>query len=328
MFYLGMDVAKAKLDCCLLLDEASGKRKTKVVKNTQSGIVDLLAWVAKQNVFPETLHIVMEATGIYHEQAAMALADAGVMVSIINPAQVKDFGRGLAVRTKTDGVDSVVLARYGALLKPKAWVPPPQEARVLQALLVRREAIAQDLQRERNRQEKAGATDTPALIHTSLEESIRFLAKQLAQLQTDIDEHIDKHSNLQKDRALLQSIPAIGPQVGSKILSVIHNHDFGSAEQLAAYLGLVPVERQSGSSVLGRARMSKAGPARIRAVLYMASVVGTRYNPHVKAVYERLLARGKSKMSSLGAAMRKLVHLCFGVLKTQQPYQHDYLKNA
>ena len=328
MFYFGMDVAKAKLDCCLLLDEASGKRKIKVVKNTQSGIVDLLAWVAKQNVSPETFHIVMEATGIYHEQAAMALADAGVMVSIINPAQVKDFGRGLAVRTKTDGVDSVVLARYGALLKPKAWVPPPQEARVLQALLVRREAIAQDLQRERNRQEKAGATDTPALIHKSLEESIGFLAKQLAQLQKDIDEHIDKHSSLQKDGALLQSIPAIGPQVGSNILSVMHNHDFGSAEQLAVYLGLVPVERQSGSSVLGRARMSKAGPARIRAVLYMAAVVGTRYNPHVKAVYERLLARGKSKMSSLGAAMRKLVHLCFGVLKTQQPYQYDYLKNA
>ena len=328
MLYLGMDVAKAKLDCCLLLDEASGKRKTKVVKNTQSGIVDLLTWVAKQNISPEELHIVMEATGIYHEQAAMALADVGVMVSIINPAQVKDFGRGLAVRTKTDGVDSFVLARYGALLKPKAWVPPPLEARVLQALLVRREAIAQDLQRERNRQEKAGATDTPALIHKSLEESIGFLVKQLAQLQKDIDAHIDKHSHLQKDRALLQSIPAIGPQVGSNILSVMHNHDFGSAEQLAAYLGLVPVERQSGSSVLGRARMSKAGPARIRAVLYMAAVVGTRYNPHVKAVYERLLARGKSKMSSLGAAMRKLVHLCFGVLKTQQPYQYDYLKNA
>lgn len=328
MFYLGMDVAKAKLDCCLLLDEASSKRKTKVVKNTQSGIIDLLAWVAKQNVSPEALHIVMEATGIYHEHAAMALADAGVMVSIINPAQVKDFGRGLAVRTKTDGVDSVVLARYGALLKPKAWVPPTPEARVLQALLVRREALVQDLHRERNRQEKVVATDTPALIHKSLEEGIAFLAKQLDQIQKDIDAHIDKYADLQKDRALLQSIPAVGPQVGSNLLSVMRNHDFGSAEQLAAYLGLVPVERKSGSSVLGRARMSKAGPARIRAVLYMAAVVGTRCNPHVKAVYERLLARGKSKMSSLGAAMRKLVHLCFGVLKTQQPYQHNYLKNA
>ena len=120
MFYLGMDVAKAKLDCCLLLDEAAGRRKTKLVNNTKSGIVDLLAWIAKQNVSPEELHIVMEATGVYHEQAAQALADAGIAFSIINPAQIKDFGRGLAVRTKTDGVDSFVLARYGALLKPAA----------------------------------------------------------------------------------------------------------------------------------------------------------------------------------------------------------------
>lgn len=328
MFYLGMDVAKAKLDCCLLLDEASGKRKTKVVSNTQSGIVDLLAWVVKQNMSPETLHVVMEGTGVYHEQAALALADAGVTVSIVNPAQVKDFGRGLAVRTKTDGVDSFVLARYGALLKPKAWVPPAPEARILQALLARRVAIAQDLQRERNRQEKADATDTPERIQQSLADSIGFLVRQLEQLQQVIDQHIDKHPSLKNDMALLQSIPAVGPQVGGNLLSVMHSHHFNSAEQLAAYLGLVPVERQSGSSVLGRARLSKAGPARIRAVLYMAAIVATRCNPHVKAVYERLLARGKSKMSALGAAMRKLVHLCFGVLKTQQPYKHDHAKKA
>lgn len=328
MFYLGMDVAKAKLDCCLLLDEASAKRKTKVVNNTRSGIADLLAWVAKQQVSSQQLHVVMEATGVYHEQAALALADAGITISIVNPAQVKDFGRGLAVRTKTDGVDSFVLARYGALLKPAAWTPPAPEARVLQALLARREAVAQDLQRERNRQEKANATDTPERIRQSLTDSIEFLAKQLAELQQDIDLHIDRHPNLKDDMALLQSIPAVGPQVGGNLLSVMHGHDFGSAEQLAAYLGLVPVERQSGSSVLGRARLSKAGPARIRAVLYMAAIVATRYNPHVKAVYERLIARGKSKMSALGAAMRKLVHLCFGVLKTRRPYQHDYAKIA
>ncbi len=328
MFYLGMDVAKAKLDCCLLLDEASGRRKTKVVSNAKSGIVDLLAWVAKQNVSPGALHVVMEATGVYHEQAAMALADAGIMVSIVNPAQVKDFGRGLAVRTKTDGVDSFVLARYGALLKPVAWIPPAPEARMLQALLSRREAITQDLQRERNRQEKADATDTPDRIRQSLADSIEFLVKQLAELQQDIDQHIDRHPTLKDDMALLQSIPAVGPQVGGNLLSVMRSHEFSSAEQLAAYLGLVPVERQSGSSVMGRARLSKAGPARIRAVLYMAAVVATRHNPHVKAVYDRLLARGKSKMSALGAAMRKLVHLCFGVLKTRKPYQHNYAKIA
>lgn len=328
MLTLGMDVAKAKLDCCLLLDDISGKRKTKVVSNSRAGIADLLVWVAKQDCALETLHVVMEGTGVYHEQAALTLTDNGVAVSIVNPAQVKDFGRGLAVRTKTDGVDSWVLARYGALLKPAVWVPPAPEARLLQALLARREAIAQDLQRERNRQEKAEATDTPQRICQSLADSIAFLSRQLDQLQQDIDDHIDRHPELKGDMALLQSIPAVGTQVGSHLLSVMHSHHFDSAEQLAAYLGLVPVERQSGSSVLGRARLSKAGPARIRAVLYMAAVVATRYNPHVKAVYERLLARGKPKMSALGAAMRKLVHLCFGVLKTQQPYQHDYAKSA
>jgi len=326
MFYLGMDVAKAKLDCCLLLDEASNKRKTKVISNNKSGIADLLVWIGKQQISPDALHVVMEGTGVYHEQAALALADAGVTVSIVNPAQVKDFGRGLAIRTKTDGVDSFVLARYGALLKPAAWTPPAPEARILQALIARRDAIAQDLQRERNRREKADATDTLARIQQSISDSIGFLSQQLAQLQQDIDLHIDRHPGLKEDLSLLQSIPAVGPQVGNNLLAVMHSHNFGSAEQLAAYLGLVPVERQSGSSVLGRARLSKAGPARIRAVLYMAAIVAKRCNPHVKAVYERLLARGKSKMSALGAAMRKLVHLCFGVLKTRQPYRHDYAK--
>lgn len=324
MFFIGIDVSKAKLDCSLLLDVASHKRRAKVVANSKAGIGDLLAWCTKQQVPVHELHAILEGTGVYHEQAALALSDAGATVSIVNPAQVKDFGRSLGVRTKTDGVDSFVLARYGALLQPKPWVPPAQEARVLQALLSRREAIAQDLQRERNRLEKANATDTPKRIRQSIEDAIAFLEKQLANLQQDIDDHIDQHAKLKADRDLLISIPAVGPQVGNHLLSVIHNHDFQSAEQLAAYLGLVPIERQSGSSVLGRPRLSKAGPARIRAVLYMAAIVATRHNPHIKALYQRLQERGKSKMSALGAAMRKLVHLCFGVLKTRKIYQADY----
>lgn len=327
MRYIGMDVAKAKLDC-LLLSEDGDKGKSKSVANNRSGIADFLAWIGKQHISFNELHVIMDATGVYHEQAALALADAGVTVSIVNPAQVKNFGRGLAVRTKTDGMDSYVLARYGALLKPVAWAPPSPEARMLQALLARREAIAQDLHRERNRQEKADATDTPILIRQSLLDSIEFLTKQLAQLQHDIDQHIDRYPELKSDLALLQSIPAVGPQVGNNMLAIMHSHNFGSAEQLAAYLGLVPVERQSGSSVMGRARLSKAGPAKIRAMLYMAAVVATRCNPHVKAVYERLLARGKTKMSALGAAMRKLVHLCFGVIQTRQPYCHNYAKSS
>lgn len=324
MFFIGIDVSKAKLDCCLLLDTTSNKRRAKVAANTKTGFADLLAWCTKQQVTVHELHAVMEGTGVYHEQAALALADAGVTVSIVNPAQVKDFGRSLGVRTKNDGVDSFVLARYGALLKPQPWIPPEHEARVLQALLSRREAVAQDLQRERNRLEKADATDTPATIRQSISDCIGFLEKQLAKLQQDIDHHINQHPNLKEDRELLTSIPAVGPQVGNQLLSVFHNHTFQSAEQLAAYLGLVPVERQSGSSIQGRPRLSKAGPARVRAVLYMAAIVATKHNPHVKALYLRLQDRGKTKMSALGAAMRKLVHLCFGVLKSRQPYQPNY----
>jgi transposase len=211
MFYLGIDVAKAKLDCCLLLDHDSMKRKSKSVANTKAGFATLLEWLIRKGVSLPQLHAVMEGTGVYHEQAALALVDAGVTVSIINPAQIRDFGRGLGVRTKTDGVDSFVLARYGALLKPAAWQPPAPETCVLRALLARREAIAQDLQRELNRLEKADATETCALIRQSIDDSIDFLRKQLAKLQQDIDHHIDRHPDLRRDMELLTSIPAGGP---------------------------------------------------------------------------------------------------------------------
>jgi transposase len=186
------------------------------------------------------------------------------------------------------------------------------------------ESALRPLRRERNRLEKADATDTPEPIRQSITESTDFLEQQLAKLQQTIDQHINRHPNLKQDRDLLISIPAVGPQVGNHMLSALHNHKFKSAEQLAPYLGLVPVERQSGSSVLGRSRLSKAGPTRIRAMLFMAAIVAIKHNPNLKTLYLRLQANGKSKMSALGAVMRKLAHLCFGVLKNQQPYQPNY----
>ncbi|UAW63381.1 IS110 family transposase [Mycoavidus sp. HKI] len=328
MFYLGIDVAKAKLDCSLLLNETSLKRKSKKVTNSQTGFTELLTWLVKQDIKLTDLHVTMEATGIYHEQAAQALHDAGARVSIVNPVKVKSLGSTLAIRTKTDGVDSFLIARFGLLCKPDAWVPPAPEVRVLKAFLARQEAISEDLQRERNRQEKIQIVSAPERVHKSLSDSINFLQMQLKQLQQEIDEHIDRHSALKEDLDLLKSIRAIGPQVGKAMLSVMQTHSFKSAEQLAAYLGLVPVERQSGSSVFGRARLSKAGPPEIRAKLYMAAIVAIRYNTHVKALYERLRNRGKSSMSALGACMRKLVHLCFGVLKSRMPYDENYANIA
>jgi transposase len=327
MHYLGIDVAKAKLDCSLLINQEQDKYKFKAVENSPAGFAKLLDWIATRGISVTELHIVMEATGIYHEQAALALHDAGGIVSIANPAHVKGFAYSLGVRTKTDGVDSRVLARYGLLTKPSRWQPPSAESRILKGLLARREAIKQDLQREKNRQEKAEAGKESAPIRQSITDSITFITAQLKKIQSQIDDHIDQDPTLKNDRELLESIPAIGSQSSTQLLAVMHTHTFNSAEQLTAYLGLVPIERQSGSSLNGRAKLSKSGPSHLRAILYMAAVVAVQHNPHVKLVYERLQAKGKTKMSALGAAMRKLVHLCFGVLKNQQKYQSDY-KNA
>ena len=270
----------------------------------------------------------MEGTGVYHQLAAETLCDAGMVVSIANPAQVKDFGRGMAVRTKNDTKDSFVLARYGALLKPAAWTPPSLEARRLQAYIVREDAIKKDIQREQNRKEKSVVGRAPDDVLASIDETIEFLHAQLKAIRKKIDSHINRHPDLKDDMKLLTSIPGVGPETGHHMLSVMHTHQFRSAEQLAAYLGLVPVERQSGTSLHAQSRLSKAGPKTIRAILYMPAVTALTWNPHIRALKERLSAKGKTPMAIVGAAMRKLVHLCFGVLKTRTIYSPDYVQPA
>jgi transposase len=319
-----MDVSKEKLDCCLLRDPNDTKRKKKVVANSVPGVNNLLAFIDKEGIARDEVHVVMEGTGVYHQLAAETLYDAGVRVSIVNPAHLKDFGRGLAVRTKNDSQDSFVLARYGALLQPAPWSAPSAAARRLQAYISREDAIKKDIQREQNRREKSVVSNAPEDLLASIDETISFLEGQLGTMRKKVRDHIKKHPDLKDDMKLLTSIPGVGREVGCRMLSVVHNHQFRAAEQLAAYLGLVPVERQSGTSLHARPKISKAGPGRTRAVLYLPAVTAKRWNPHVRALAERLEAKGKSPKAIVVAAMRKLVHLCFGVLKSRTPYAPDH----
>lgn len=321
MYVLGVDVAKNKLDVALLLPDREQYR-TKTVPNTPEGFAELCEWLGRQKV-PDLsqVHLILEATGVYHEAAARWFFEAGAAVSIVNPAQTKAFGQGLAIRTKTDARDSQVLARYGALVNPPRWQPPTPAIRELNALIARLDAVEADLRREQNRQEKAAVVPMPTPVAESLTQHIDFLKAEATRLQAALHDHIDQHPGLRQDRDLLRSIPAVGEKTAQRLLALLQSRDFQSADQVTAFLGLVPVECQSGSSVHRRPRLSKAGAPRIRAALYMAAVVATRHNPHIQALYERLLARGKAKMAALGAAMRKLVQLAFGVLKHQQPYQ-------
>lgn len=324
MIYLGIDVSKLKLDCTLLLDPENDKRKSKVVLNSRDGVQELVRWCTKHGVAADQVHAVLEATGPYHEQAATTLHDGGITVSVANPANVHDFSRALAMRSKTDALDSLVLARYGVAMRPAAWQPPPAHVRELRALITQLEALSKDRLRTMNRQEKIEASAASELVERSISDTLSFYDKEIARLEKAIDDHIDRHPDLKDDTKLLSTIPGVGPKVARTMLRVMRTHQFKCAEDLAAYLGLVPVQRQSGTSLRGRSRMSKAGPADVRAKVYMAGVVASKHNPHVRALYQRLLAAGKTKMSALGACMRKVVHLCFGVLKTRQPYRPDY----
>lgn len=321
MVIIGIDVSKLKLDCLWLRDLGRHKVKSKIHPNTSPGHQALLAWALQQTgEAVDSLHFVMEATGIYHEALAYALHEAGAQVSVVNPAQMREHAKSLGTRTKTDSKDSWVIAHYGATQQPRRWQPEPDEVRRLKALIARYEAVKQDIQRELNRLEKAQITQASDEVVTSIETVHRQLEAEKVRLQSLIDEHIDQHPQLKRDRALLESIPGVGPVIAQQMVAVIRSRGFTSASQCAAFLGLVPVQHDSGSSVHGRAHLSKAGDARIRAKLYMAAIVAKRCNPDIKRQYDRLLHNGKSRMSAIGAAMRKLVQICFGVLKHQTPY--------
>ena len=169
---------------------------------------------------------------------------------------------------------------------------------------------------------------TPQVVLDSLHKSLAFLKQEKRDLQKRIDDHIDRHPQLKHDRELLESIPAIGRKTASRMLCVLHSRPFRAAASVAGYLGLVPIQHQSGTTVYKPPRLSKAGDGAMRAALYMPAIVASRVNPDIRAHYNRLIAQGKSKMSALGAAMRKLVHICFGVLKTQQPYRPRVNQNS
>lgn len=322
MVEVGIDVSKAKLDCTLLLDVQTLRCRSKSVPNTAEGVKGLLQWIERQSgCTPEQVRVALEPTGVYHEAAALALYEAGVRVVVVNPAQLRDFAKGHAVRTKTDAKDSLVLALCAAQVKLVPWRPAPAEVRELRALMSRLEVVEGELRSELNRQEKAQIAADPQLVQSSIAEAIVFWEAERKRLQQAIEEHIDRHPGLKSEQARLLSIPAIGEKTANRMLCILHAGQFRRAAQLAAYLGVVPVEHLSGTSIRGRARLSKAGNARIRAALYMAAVTAIRHNPDVRALYQRLLSRGKAKMSALCAAMRKLVHICFGVFKNDQPYR-------
>lgn len=317
MIVLGIDIAKRKFDCALLQGE---RYRTKVFDNNSTGIDACVQWVARHASVP--VHVCLEATGPYAQALAEALFDAGHTVSLINPARSRAFSDSLGLRSKTDAVDARTLARYCLALKPEAWIPAPGHVRELQELVRRLDALIQMHTQEQNRLAVAHAT-----VRNSIEQVLSALDAHIEAIKQAIAKHIDQHPDLKAQRDLLDSIPGIGSGTSAWLIAELGAKRFACARSAAAFVGLTPAHRTSGTSVNGKPRLSKRGSARLRKALYWPAITAMRCNPIVQAMAQRLHARGKHKMAIIAAVMRKLIHIAFGVLKSGKPFDPN-LVNA
>jgi transposase len=310
---LGIDIAKAK--CVSALLTSDGRVRHKSCANTPAGFADLAAWLQRQQV--TRVHACLEATGTYGEALATWLHDAGHVVSVVNPAVIHAYARAHLTRSKTDRIDAALIARFAATQQPPVWVPPAPELRQLQALVRRLDALQGMRAQEANR--LAAGVAVPA-VRTSIEAVLAHLDAQIAQVRALIRDHLDQHPGLRAQRDLLTTIPGIGETTAAILIAELFDKPYTSARQAAAFAGVVPRLIESGT-FRGRSRLSKIGPGRLRKARYFPAVTALRWNPTVRAVRVRLQAAGKQPMVIVGAAMRKLIHLAYGVLKSGRAYE-------
>ncbi len=312
-FQRGIDVAKAKLDCALRWPE--GKLRHKGVENTQDGFLALRTWLDKQGV--RTLHVCMEATHTYWEPVAEFLAPIeSVTVSVVNPAQLKAFGASRRVRTKTDKADAKRIAEFCAERRPAPWQAPAPAEQVLRARVLRLEALHARHAQESNRLDVA----RPA-VKEGIAQPLQWLDKQIKWIIQAIRDHIDKDPTLRDKQRLLDSVPGLGERTLAILLAFYATPGrFGHARQAVAFAGLDPRQQESGTSVKGKPRMSKVGHALLRKALYRPARVTLYRTDWGKPFRSRLAIAGKPPMLIIGAMMRKLVHVAFGVLKSGKPF--------
>ncbi len=309
--HVGIDVAKAKLDVALLT--APGKVRNKVVANSTSGFAQLQQWLTAHDAAGTT--VCMEATGTYWEGVAEHLADAGFTVCVVNPAQIKAFATSRGARTKTDRVDARLIAEFVRAMNPAPWQPPSPERRQLRAFVLRLDALQTMRIQEGNRLEVAREVVTDDIAR-----HLAWLDAEIDQLVKRIRDLIDRDPDLHGKQQLLDSIPGLGERTIALLLAFVDASRFDNARQCAAFAGLNPRQHESGSSIHGKARLSKIGHSMLRKGLYMPAMAALHRTAWGRLFRDRLASHGKPPMLIIGAMMRKLLHVAFGVLKSGQPF--------
>lgn len=311
---VGIDVAKATMDLACRITPDKYRTRSKL-PNTPAGFAQLLKWLAT-HARPDAW-VIVEATNVYHEAVATFLHKHGYRVNVANPAQIAAYAKSELSRIKTDKTDAKLIVRFGLshLARLRAWQPLPPAQRTLVALTRRLEDLKALRQMESNRLETAD----PA-VHASLQAVLERLDEQIKATEKAIKQHIDNDPDLRRRHDLLVTIKGIRTTTAARLMAELGDiHRFGDVRALVAFVGLNPALRQSGTWK-GHVRISKIGSSLLRAALYMPAIVAMQHNPPIRAMAQRLKGRGKPGKVAVVAAMRKLLHIVYGVLKSGRAF--------
>jgi transposase len=280
------------------------------VENTEAGIAQLVEQMA--DMHPEL--IVVEATGGYQRGVVDALFHAGLPVAVVNPARVRQFARACGLLAKTDKLDAQILAVFGQRVQPKTYTGKSEAEKHLGALLVRRRQVEEMLKAEQNRLRTA----LPSL-KSSVEQVIACLQGQKKCLQEQIQQFLQEQPAWQVQTEILQSAPGVGIVTTATLLAELPELGKMDRKKVAALVGVAPMNYDSGKK--RGYRKTKGGRTEVRSVLYMSTLVATRYNPIIRPQYQHLLKRGKEKKVALTACMRKFFSILNAMMRDQQPFR-------
>ena len=309
--YTGIDVAK---DSFVVATRLEGKVTTSLHHNDKKGIQGFL------KVLPSHTWCIMEATGVYSLQLAIALYEKGIKVSVVNPLQIKRFAQTKLKRTKTDQVDAALIAEYGERMQPKLYEPPSpflrqlQQQRMSLKLLVKTKRSFLNQLHALNQLE---AADKVAL--KACKTVLKSIEKQIKELEDQMQQQAEEHC---RDLfSLLQTIPGISKKSALELIIVSGAFkNFTSAKQFSSFIGICPCINESGTSIRGYRGISRIGDKNIRATLYMCSMAAKVYNKGCRDLYERMVAAGKAKKVALVAVMNKLLKQVFGIVNSGEVY--------
>jgi transposase len=305
LIFVGIDVSKASLD-----GYCNPQAEHFAHPNDEAGIS---ATVARLKALGPTL-VVLEATGGLEAPLAAALAAAKLPVAVVNPRQVRDLAKAMGTLAKTDAIDAKVLALFAEKIRPQVRDLPDEEARQFEAILTRRRQLLEMRVAEQNR---LGVATAPK-VRKDLQAHIRYLDHRVKEMDTELESAIEQSEVYRVKDDLLRSVPGIGPVASRTLLASLPELGKLNAKKIAALAGLAPMARDSGT-LKGR-RMICGGRADVRSALYMATLSAVRYNPTLKAFYDRLRGAGKPAKVALTAAARKLLTILNAMLKANQAW--------